>query len=236
MTAFLDELARSMAKPLPRRRALRLLGGATRRSRSARVRDDGGARGASRFHRCARSREGCCASATARVTSARGSAASRRRVRVLFARKRGVRRRVQEEGPAAPTSSAVRRREFLRELAATRLLLQAGRAGLRPAVLQSQRGVQVDPDRHRLGARVRKALPAGPGVVREEEVLSAGHRLLQQGERRRMLPAACCGSPRRTATSRGTFCCSGKRIQVPSAWITRETSVAAAAKPPPIRR
>ena len=28
MTEFLDELARSMAKPMPRRRALRLLGGA----------------------------------------------------------------------------------------------------------------------------------------------------------------------------------------------------------------
>jgi hypothetical protein len=51
MTDFLDELARSMAKPLPRRRALRLLGGAvvaatvpglaTRKAHAA-----------SRFHRC----------------------------------------------------------------------------------------------------------------------------------------------------------------------------------------
>src|SRR5687767_13405483 len=51
MTAFLDELARSMAKPLPRRRALRLLGGAVVAAALPGIATTK-ARAASRFHDC----------------------------------------------------------------------------------------------------------------------------------------------------------------------------------------
>ena len=51
MTAFLDELARSMAKPLPRRRALRLLGGAIVAVALPGIVTPK-ARGGSRFHLC----------------------------------------------------------------------------------------------------------------------------------------------------------------------------------------
>ena len=52
MTAFLDELARSMAKPLPRQRVLRLLGGALVGIAVPGFATTARARAASSFHRC----------------------------------------------------------------------------------------------------------------------------------------------------------------------------------------
>jgi hypothetical protein len=209
MTAFLDELARSMAKPLPRRRALRLIGGAVVAAAVPGIATTKRARAASRFHTCERDGGRLC------ECNCKGEICQRIccEPRALYECDCGP----VEVGagcrcirPCGSNLDCCKPGEYCASVK-DRLCCKEGQPGCGSACCKKNEECTDDAS-ERCERRCpktqewcgkKKCCPKGTVCCNKESGVCCKTR------------AACCGSPRRTATSFGTFCCSGKGIQGP---------------------
>ena len=214
MTAFLDELARAMAKPLPRRRALRLFGGAivalalpAARAGAAPATHDCPAQGLVLcqcpaanglfFKLCCWSKEACTCDIPRQATCCQ------------YGKIWNGAKCVCKEQCGGDKCCASD--EFCANVR-TQLLLQEGREGVRePVLLPEERRVRQRPcPRDHLAEHLCEALPAKSGVVRQRQVLSPEVEVQEPEHRALQALRAQRGRVREEVLRQETTRCCGK--------------------------